>query len=255
MQICVKPKINTLIWIYALLFLLVALIYSAAGFGGGSMYLAILSQSAMTAEAVRMTALSCNALVTANGTWQFHRANWIVWRGVLALLAFSIPPCIFVSTLHFEERVYFLSLAFALLIAAGVMMIRYERTEVLTVRPLVWWMYPLAFVIGGVSGLTGIGGGIYLAPFLYLTKWGSPKQIAGASAVFILINSIAGLSAQVATHGWQIGSEIWPLLGAVLIGGMLGSQWSSARFSHRIVRYITIVIILVAAVRILIKYL
>ena len=244
-----------MIWIYAFLFFLVALIYSAAGFGGGSMYLAILSQTAMGAEAVRMTALSCNALVTANGTWQFHRANWIVWRGVLALLVCSVPPCIYVASLRFEESVYFLSLAIALLLAACVMMIRYERTEVLTVRPLVWWMYPLAFVIGGVSGLTGIGGGIYLAPFLYLTKWGSPKQIAGASAVFILINSIAGLTAQITTHGWQPGVEIWPLLGAVLIGGIIGSQWSSARFSHRIVRYITIVIIITAAVRILIKHL
>ena len=140
-------------------------------------------------------------------------------------------------------------------IAAAVMMIRYERTEVLTVRPLQWWMYPLAFVIGGVSGLTGIGGGIYLAPFLYLTKWGSPKQIAGASSVFILINSLAGLSAQVAVNGWQPEAKGWPLMVAVLIGGLLGSQWSSARFSHRIVRYITIVIIIVAAIRILLKYL
>ena len=255
MQICNHSKINTLIWIYAFLFFLVALVYSAAGFGGGSMYLAILSQSAMGAEAVRMSALSCNAIVTANGTWQFHRANWIVWRGVLALLLCSVPPCIYVSTLHFDEHVYFISLAVALLIAAAVMMIRYERTEVLTVRPLQWWMFPLAFVIGGVSGLTGIGGGIYLAPFLYLTKWGSPKQIAGASSVFILINSLAGLSAQVAVNGWQPEAEVWPLMVAVLIGGLLGSQWSSARFSHRIVRYITIVIIIVAAIRILLKYL
>jgi len=244
-----------LIWIYSLLFFLVALIYSAAGFGGGSMYLAILSQSALGVEAVRMSALSCNAIVTANGTWHFHKANWIVWRGVLALLLCSVPPCIYTSSLHLEERTYFLILASALIAVAGIMAVRHERTEVLTVRPLQWWMYPLAFLIGGLSGLTGIGGGIYLAPFLYLTKWGSPKQIAGASSVFILVNSIAGLITQIAVNGWRVEMEMWPLMVAVLLGGLIGSKWSSARFSHRIVRYITIVIILVAASRIVLKYL
>ncbi len=254
MQICCISKINTLIWIYALLFFLVALVYSAAGFGGGSMYLAILAQSAMGVEAVRMSALSCNAIVTANGTWHFHKANWIVWRGVLALLLCSVPPCIYTSSLHVEERTYFLILGVALVAVAAVMVVRHERTEVLTVRPLQWWMYPLSFMIGALSGLTGIGGGIYLAPFLYLTKWGSPKQIAGASSVFILVNSIAGLITQIVVNGWQVQTEMWPLLVAVVVGGLLGSKWSSARFSHRIVRYITIVIILIAAARILIKY-
>lgn len=219
------------------------------------MYLAILSQSAMSVEAVRMSALSCNALVTANGTWQFHRANWIVWRAVLALLLCSVPPCVFMSSIGFSERTYFVSLSVALLLAALIMIIRHERSEVLTVRPLQWWMYPLSFLIGGISGLTGIGGGIYLAPFLYMTKWGSPKQVAGASSVFILVNSIAGLITQTAVNGPQLELEIWPLLIAVLVGGLIGSNWSSARFSHRIVRYITIVIIIFAAVRILVKHL
>jgi hypothetical protein len=244
-----------LIYVYALFFFLVAAIYSAAGFGGGSMYLAILAQSGLSVGAVRMTALGCNALVTANGTWQFHRANWIVWRSVLALLACSVPPCLYASSLQLEEKTYFISLAVALLLAAVVMLVRHPRTEVLTVRPLRWWMYPLSFVIGGVSGITGIGGGIYLAPFLYLTSWGSPKQIAGASSVYILINSLAGLTMQLAINGWQPEGELWPLPMAVLLGSLLGSQWSSARFTHRIVRWLTIVIIIFAAVRTLWKYL
>jgi uncharacterized membrane protein YfcA len=110
-------------------------------------------------------------------------------------------------------------------------------------------------LIGAVSGITGIGGGIYLAPFLYLSRWGSPKQIAGASSVFILVNSIAGLSMQVAINGWQLEWSVLPLALAVLIGGWLGSYWSSARFSHRIVRWMTIVIIIFAALRTLSKYL
>jgi uncharacterized membrane protein YfcA len=132
---------------------------------------------------------------------------------------------------------------------------RHQPTESLTVQPLRWWMFPLSALIGGISGITGIGGGIYLAPFLYLTSWGSPKQIAGASSVFILVNSLAGLSIQIASGGWQLEWEAWPLVPAVLIGGWLGSHWSSARFTHRIVRWLTIVIIIFAALRTLWKYL
>ena len=242
-------------YVYAFFFFLIALVYSAAGFGGGSMYLAILAQASLPVQTVRMTALTCNAIVTANGTWQFHRANWIVWRGVLALLAFSVPPCLYTASLELTEKTYFISLSVALILAAAVMLIRHPRPEVLTVRPLRWWMYPLSFVIGGVSGVTGIGGGIYLAPFLYLTSWGSPKQVAGASSVFILVNSIAGLAMQFAMHGWRLEWEAWPLPLAVFLGGLLGSSWSSARFTHRIVRWVTVVIIIFAAARTLVKYL
>ena len=244
-----------MIYVYAFLFFLVALIYSAAGFGGGSMYLVILAQSTLTVEALRMAALSCNAIVTANGTWRFHKANWIVWRGVLALLLCSVPPCLFTASLQLTEKTYFISLAIALLIAAISMLLRQQHTEQLTVTPLRWWMYPLAFIIGAVSGVTGIGGGIYLAPFLYLSRWGSPKQIAGASSVFILVNSLAGLSMQIAINGWLLEWSMFSLFIAVFVGGLLGSHWSSARFTHRIVRWITIVVIIFAAVRMLLKYL
>jgi len=160
-----------------------------------------------------------------------------------------------IAPLQLSEKTYFITLAVALLLAASAMLLHHKRNETLTVQPLRWWMYPLSFLIGAISGITGIGGGIYLAPFLYLSRWGSPKQIAGASSVFILVNSIAGLSMQIAINGWQLEWSVLPLALAVLIGGWLGSHWSSARFSHRIVRWMTIVIIIFAALRTLWKYL
>lgn len=219
------------------------------------MYLVILAQATMSIETLRMVALGCNAIVTANGTWRFYKANWIVWKGVLVLLACSIPPCLYTSGLQLTEKTYFLSLAIALIIAAGAMLFRPTKTEQLIVSPLRWWMYPLAFIIGGVSGITGIGGGIYLAPFLYLSGWGSPKQIAGASSVFILVNSLAGLSMQIAVNGWLFDWSMGALFVAVFVGGLVGSYWSSARFTHRFVRWITVVVIIFAAFRMLLKYL
>ncbi len=219
------------------------------------MYLAILAQSSLSVEALRMAALGCNAVVTAGGTWHFHRANWIVWRAVLALLACSVPPCLYTASLQLSEKTYFITLAIALLVAATAMLIRQPRNEQLTVQPLRWWMYPLSSAIGAVSGITGIGGGIYLAPFLYLSKWGSPKQIAGASSVFILVNSLAGMFMQVRSNGWQMEWNLLPLFIAVFVGGLIGSNWSSARFTHRIVRWMTVVIIIFAAGRTLWKYL
>ena len=244
-----------MIYVYAFFFFLVALIYSAAGFGGGSMYLAILAQAALPVQTVRMTALTCNAIVTAGGTWQFHKSNWIVWRGVLPLLACSVPPCLFAASLELTEKTYYISLAIALLIAAVFMLWRRPIAEDSVARPVRWWMYPLSFLIGGISGITGIGGGIYLAPFLYLTSWGSPKQIAGASSAFILVNSIAGLCMQIFAHGWCIEADAWPLPVAVFAGGLLGSRFSSARFTHGSIRWVTVVIIIFAAIRTLWKYL
>jgi uncharacterized membrane protein YfcA len=88
-----------------------------------------------------------------------------------------------------------------------------------------------------------------------LSGWGSPKQIAGASSVFILVNSLAGLSMQIAVNGWLFDWSMGALFVAVFVGGLVGSYWSSARFTHRFVRWITVVVIIFAAFRMLLKYL
>lgn len=240
----------------ALLFFLIALIYSSAGFGGGSSYLAILSQFPYSSNFVRFTGLSCNAVVTTVGTFNFYKKGWIVWKPLLALLACSIPFCIWSSSWRLETQSYFITLGFCLMVAGLAMLFQRQSNadENKTIRNP-WWLYIVCAAIGLLSGYTGIGGGVYLSPLLHLIRWGTAKHIAAACSAFILINSIAGLMVQLINNSitWQT-DQLWLLL-AVLFGGLIGSRMSSSIFSQTTVRYITSGIIIFAAVRILSSHL
>lgn len=243
--------------INAFLFFLIALVYSSAGFGGGSMYLAVLSQSGLSDVSVRIGGLACNAVVTSTGTFHFNLKKWIVWREVLKLLAFSTPACIVGSLLHFETSTYFILLASCLL-PAGVITVfgLHHKTEqdVLTIQTK-WWLYPVSMLIGFISGISGIGGGVYLSPILHITKWGSAKHIAATSSVYILVNSIAGMIVLISKNGFADLASVGWLGLAVFTGGLIGSRLSSNLFSQKTVRILTGVIIIFASVKIFAKYL
>jgi uncharacterized protein len=241
------------LWVY-LFFFLVALVYSSAGFGGGSLYLAILSQYNLLPQSVKFIALLCNSWVTGIGTINYQLRHHIPWKPLLLLLLCSLPACIWASTFNLNAKAYFILLAFALIVAA-LFMLRKSRSAIEDIQVKnQWWMYPLAAAIGFLSGLTGIGGGVYLAPVMHLNGWGSAKQIAGASAVFILLNSIAGLITQYHTNAIDLLSNQLLLILPVLFGGLIGSRLGSGFFSQKMVKYITIGLLIFAGCRILLKY-
>jgi len=241
----------------ALLFFLVALIYSSAGFGGGSSYLAILSQFPYSNVFIRFTGLSCNTIVTTAGTFNFYRKGWIVWKPLLLLLSSSIPFCIWSASWKLETNSYFITLGCCLLVAGLAMLFQYQSASDDVTKAIrnPWWLYLVSAGIGLLSGYTGIGGGVYLSPLLHLIRWGTAKHIAAACSAFILINSIAGLLVQWInnTIAWHT-DQLWLLI-AVLAGGLIGSRLSSSIFSQKTVRYITSGVIIFAAIRILIKHL
>jgi len=238
--------------INAILFFLIALIYSSAGFGGGSMYLAVLGQVSDSVPFVRFTGLSCNAVVTTTGAIHFHIKKWIVWKPLLLLLLCSVPFCVWSSTWRVTSKTYFITLGICLLIAGIFMLIKKRNIENNKVPSRnSWWLLPASMVIGFLSGLTGIGGGVYLSPLLHLSNWGSAKHIAASSSVFILINSIAGLMVQYFFHGDRLQMDAVIFLGAAFTGGLIGSKLSSSVLSQNMVRIITIVLIIFASLRIL----
>jgi uncharacterized membrane protein YfcA len=241
--------------INAIFFFLIALVYSSAGFGGGSLYLALLSGMSGSTTAVRFVGLACNTVVTGVGSVNFQWNKWIAWRQLLPLLMCSVPFCIWSSFWKLEAKTYFISLGICLLIAGVLMLIKPTLVDEKKEIRNRWWLYPVSSLIGFISGLTGIGGGVYLSPLLHLVGWGSAKHISAASAVFILINSIAGLFVQYYFHDARLGNESLWLLIAVLLGGVIGSRLGSSLLSQRVVKLITAIIIIFAAVRILIRYL
>lgn len=243
-------------WLETLLFFIIALVYSSAGFGGGSMYLVVLSESAQSQPFIRFTALMCNSLVTGTSSFEFALKDWVRWKQVIGLLLFSTPACIWSSTWRIQTNTYSIVLGICLLVAAFAMLSQKKTIVENNLTPTnQWWHYPASACIGLLAGITGIGGGVYLAPLLHLSNWGNAKQIAAASAVFILVNSIGAIITQLVTV--QITFEyahLW-LAAAVIIGGYIGSHSSGSWFSHKWVRYITIAIIIFASVRILLKHL
>ena len=243
----------------ALFFFLTALLYGAAGFGGGSTYNALLVLAGTDYRAVPVIALACNILVVAAGSWRFARSGHVDWRRIWPLFSLSIPFAWIGGRLVLAETV-FVGLLAASLLVAGLLMLwqpLWEKQAPAGVRSR--WIEPVAGGgLGFLAGMVGIGGGIFLAPLLYMLRWGTPKAIAGTSSVFILANSLSGLAGQLAKGGGGAGAQAlaasWPLFPAVVAGGLIGSTLGSGRLDSKYVRILTALLILFVAVRLAIRF-
>ncbi|HEX8525467.1 sulfite exporter TauE/SafE family protein [Allosphingosinicella sp.] len=241
------------------LFFLTALIYGAAGFGGGSTYNALLVLAGTDYRAVPVIALSCNILVTAISSWRFARRGHVEWRRIAPVLVLSIPFAWLGGRLAIAETAFVGILAASLLASGLLMLWQPHWREEAPRRAFSKWLEPVAgAALGFLAGLVGIGGGIFLAPLLYMLRWGPPKAIAGTCAVFILANSISGLAGQLAKGSGRTAGEAlaahWPLFPAVLAGGLIGSTLASGRLDPKYVRILTALLILYVAVRLSIRF-
>lgn len=241
----------------ALAFFATALLYSAAGFGGGSTYTALLVLGGTDYRAVPILSLLCNVAVVSLGTWRFARAGHVEWRRLWPLCVTSVPAAWIGGRLMIGETL-FVGLLGTTLLAAGLVMLwqpAWQREgPPIAAGPAV--QAGAGAALGLLAGVVGIGGGIFLAPLLYLLRWGSPKRIAAACAVFILVNSLAGLAGQaskgLAAAGSVIG-DYWMLFPAVALGGLLGSSLGSGRLDPKWVRVLTSLLVLYVAARLLMR--
>lgn len=238
------------------LFFITALLYAAVGFGGGSTYNALLVLYGVDYRILPTIALACNIVVVSGGVWRFSRAGEMEITRFWPFLVTSIPAAWLGGRLPISETVFVGLLGFALL-ASGLRLLFVRRpTETVEAQtgsvalPLV-----IGAGIGLVSGLVGIGGGIFLAPVLYLMAWGTARQIAAACSLFILLNSLAGLAGQMMKLGeTALASDLlpyWPLLVAVLIGGQIGSWLGAGQLKADWMKRLTAVLILYVAARLL----
>lgn len=237
-----------------LLFFAIALVYSSAGFGGGSSYLALMALWGVGFLLVKSTALFCNIAVVTGGVYHFARNGHLPMKKALQLSIISVPAAFLGSYFPLRQQTFFLLLGIALTAAALLMGYRMFFEKQTHIKAKGGFAYSLVGGgIGLLSGMTGIGGGIYLAPVLRLGRYDTAKNIAGLSSFFILVNSIAGLAGQAAKGAmifqWNF---TLPLLAAVIIGGQVGSQVSAAWLKPRWVEGFTALLILYAGVRLLI---
>ena len=244
----------------AVLFFGTASLYSAVGFGGGSTYTALLVLSGVDYRAIPAISLACNILVVSAGSWRFARAGHVEWSRIWPLLLLSVPMAWLGGTVALEEAEFVGLLSLALLAAGLAMLWQPERTmAVEPAPPRLTWLEP---VIGGglgfLSGLVGLGGGIFLAPVLHLLRWGGAKAIAGICAVFILVNSIAGLAGQLGkTDGVDRLAMLggyWLLFPAVVAGGLIGAGIGSGKLRPAHLRAATAILIIYVAVRLGLRF-
>lgn len=241
-----------------ILFFLVALAYSAAGFGGGSSYLAILALWGIEFHVMRSTALLCNIAVVSGSVYHFYKSGHLPMKKAWQLSLMSVPLAFVGGYIPMKQATFFLLLGIALTVAALAMCYRFffEREEVVKpaekVNPFMYGI--IGGGIGLLSGMTGIGGGIYLSPVLKLGRYDTAKNIAGLSSFFILVNSISGLCGQAIKHPISFDLRFTlPLLFSVILGGQIGARLSARVLKPRWVAGATALLILYAGVRMLVK--
>ena len=242
----------------ALLFLVTALLYSAVGFGGGSTYNALLVLAETDYRILPSIALICNLIVVSGGVLQYKRSGDLSLRFALPFVVLSIPTAWLGGLAPIEEDAFIMLLGFSLLAAGITMWFQApERAAAQPRAPFLSWVVglPLGGVVGLLSGMVGIGGGIFLAPCLHLLRLGGTKRIAATSSFFIMVNSMAGLVGQTMKQGkvahLEALMDYWPLGLAVLVGGQIGSRLSAEALSGRVVKRMTAVLILYVAGRLL----
>ena len=238
-------------------FFVTAMLYASVGFGGGSTYTALLALSGMDIKSLPILSLSCNILVVTGATIRFTRAGQVPWKQALLLALIAAPLAFLGGLTPITEKAFLITLAVSLIVAGLALLLpRAPETEAQPTR-MAKWMPLAAAPLGYLAGLVGIGGGIFLAPLLHLTRWNTAKRIAATTSLFILLNSITGLAGQLIKSGpgrfvQTLDSGIW-LLVAVVIGGQIGSLLALRLLPERVIRWLTAALTIWAGSQLLLK--
>lgn len=242
-------------WHIFILFFLIAILYSSIGFGGGSSYLAILALTSFAYSEIRSTALLCNIVVVCGNVFLFSKQKSYNWKKTLPLVTLSVPLAFLGGFLKINETLFFILLGFTLLIAALFMLFsnKTSKTYIYSENNLLKNTF-YGGLIGFISGVVGIGGGVFLAPLLYLTNWDTSKKIAATASFFILVNSLSGIIGQYYNPDFNINWDITiTLLFIVFLGGQIGSRLSNKLLSANQLKKSTALLVAFVGLRILIK--
>ena len=243
--------------ILSILFFVTALIYSSIGFGGGSTYLAILLIWGVPYTIFPVIALVCNIIVVSGNFINFIRSKNINFNLLFPYLIGSIPFSFIGGSIAIEKSLFEI-LLFCILLVAGIFLLiesksfNKERIKINQIPKLL--SISIGSIIGFISGIVGIGGGIFLSPLLFLMKAGYPRHITSSASLFILINSIFGIAGQLTKD--QILDQViiyWPLFLSVLVGGQIGSVLNIKFLPNKILALLTSFLVIFVAIRIGIK--
>jgi len=239
--------------ILTIFFFITAILYSSIGFGGGSTYLALMLIWDVPFYIFPIIALICNIIVVTGNSINFLRTKNINLNLLTPYLIGSLPFAFFGASISIDKNLFEI-LLFLILLVAGIFLLlesKYFNKDQITIRhiPKILSII-IGSIIGFISGLIGIGGGIFLSPILFLLKAGYPKHITSTASLFILINSIFGVAGQL-TKDIVINEFLnyWPLFIAVLIGGQIGSFLNIKFLSNKVLAVMTSFLVIFVAIR------
>ena len=241
------------------LFFVTAILYSSVGFGGGSTYLALLLLWDIPYYILPVIALGCNIVVVSGNSFNYIKAGNLNHRLLTPYLIGSVPMAYLGGTLEIEKNIFEILLFFVLLISGILLLFNFKsyddnKNKYKEINYFI--SLSIGAVLGVLSGIVGIGGGIFLSPILFLLRAGLPKHIVTTSSLFILINSLAGIFGQL-TKSYVLNDvlEYWYLLLFVFIGGQIGNYLNLKILPTRFLALITSCLVIFVAIRMALRIL
>ena len=238
----------------AALFFAAAVLYSSVGHGGASGYLAAMGLAGVPAAIMRPTALVMNVAVSSISLYKFARAGGFAWRLFLPFAVTAMPMAFVGGRTQLPVAWFGVLVGIVLLFSAARLFldaVSKRGSSRPARRPPPWWLaFTLGAAIGLLSGLTGVGGGIFLSPLLVLTGWATVRESAAPTAAFILVNSVAGLLGLLSRQPTL--PEALPYwVAAVVVGGFIGATYGSRRLGHKALRLALAAVLLIAGAKML----
>ncbi|HLO38588.1 MAG TPA: sulfite exporter TauE/SafE family protein [Lacibacter sp.] len=238
-------------YLFYILLFLVAFLYASVGHGGASGYLALMAIFSIVPEVMKPTALLLNLFVSLTSFIQFYRGGYFKWNGFWPFALLSVPMAYFGGRVGIDSDVYKKILGLLLLIPVARFLffsnIQVDEPKKVNSGAAV----VIGAVIGFLSGLIGIGGGIILSPVLLMLKWANMKQAAAISALFIFVNSLSGLAGQL-TKGIQFTTDMYLYVVIAFAGGLAGAYFGSVKLKQGMLKYMLATVLLIAAVKLLV---
>ena len=240
--------------ILSIFFLITSILYSSVGFGGGSTYLALMLIWEIPFYIIPILALCCNIIVVSGNSINYVRSGNLNLNLLVPYLVGSIPFAFFGASISISKELFEIILFIILFIAGILLLIKnksYDNDQIkINSIPKAVSIF-IGSVIGFVSGIVGIGGGIFLSPILFLMKAGYPRHIATAASLFILINSIFGVAGQLTKNiVFEEFLNYWPLFLCVLVGGQIGNLLNIKFLSNKTLTIITSMLVIFVSIRV-----
>lgn len=236
------------IWIFLFILPFVSLLYGSIGHGGASGYLALMAIFSFSPDMMRPTALLLNLFVSGIAFFHYYKSGYFNKKLFLSFALSSIPFSLMGSMISIDSVLYKKILAVVLLIAIVKMLSDFGNNKAKLRQVKMWQGLVIGGFIGFFSGLIGIGGGIILTPIILLFHWGDLKSAAAVSALFIWVNSAAGLFGQMAI-GVEISGGAFILVGIACIGGFIGSYLGSKKLNNSALRYVLAFVLSLATIK------